>query len=359
MSRTFDHGGNVFEVARQLGISPAEIDDFSASINPLGMSALVRKAIIASLDSLVHYPDSSHTELKSALAGHHGLLPTQIAIANGSTELIYHLPSLLRGRRALVVAPSFSEYIRALEQQQWQVDHFILDHENDFALDLEALKRALTAGYDALYLCNPANPGGTLYPVQVIEQVYRLCSAAGTFLVLDEAFMDFCEEHSAKHFMVTSDNGILLRSMTKFFSIPGLRLGYALAGKSMAERLHAMGGPWSVNTLALAAGMAALHDSEHNRRTIEYIRQERLNLVEQLSQFSQLKLFPSSVNYLLLQISEGGLTAPELRERLIRQRVLIRDCASFTGLSPRFFRIAVRTTAENERLVNCLNNILK
>ena len=358
MSHTYDHGGNVFDVARLLGVAPDDIADFSASINPLGMSAMVKKAIICSMDSLVHYPDSSHYELKQALASYHGVSSSHIVIANGSTELIYHLPAMLHGTRALIVSPSFSEYVRALSQQHWEAHHFILNHENNFLLDLEALTETLAEGYDALYLCNPANPGGTLYPLRVIEQVYSLCIASGTFLVLDEAFMDFCEETSAKHFMVKRDNGIVLRSMTKFFGIPGLRLGYAITSSTLAERLDAMGGPWSVNTLALAAGTAALHDADHNHKTLEYIRQERRSLFEKLSEFKQLKVFPSSTNYLLLQITDG-MSSLEVRKRLMHQRILVRDCATFMGLSSQFIRIAVRTAEENERLLRGLQGVLK
>jgi len=358
MSHTYDHGGNVFDVARRLGVPPGDIADFSASINPLGLSAMVRKAIICSMDSLVHYPDSSHKELKQALADYHGVSPANIVVANGSTELIYHLPAMLPGRRALIVSPSFSEYVRALGQQHWEAKHFILKHENNFALDLEALEQTLAEGYDALYLCNPANPGGTLYPLRVIEQVYSLCIASGTFLVLDEAFMDFCEESSAKRFMVKGDNGIVLRSMTKFFGIPGLRLGYAIASGTLAERLDDMGGPWSVNTLALAAGVAALQDTDHNHQTLEYIRRERRSLFERLSEFKQLRVFPSSVNYLLLQMVDGT-PSWEIRDKLMLQRILVRDCASFMGLSSQFIRIAVRTTEENERLVRGLKGVLR
>jgi threonine-phosphate decarboxylase len=358
MSHTYDHGGNVFDVARQLGISPEEISDFSASINPLGLSPMVKKAIICSLDSLVHYPDSSHNELKQALASHHDLAPGNIVVANGSTELIYNLPVMLHGSKALIISPSFSEYVRALSQQHWDAQHFILKAEDNFSIDLEALKHKLAEGFEALYLCNPANPGGTLYPLRIIEQVFSLCIESGTFLVLDEAFMDFCEECSAKRFMVKGDNGIVLRSMTKFFGIPGLRLGYALASHTLTGHLDAMGGPWSVNTLALAAGVAALHDVEHNHRTIEYIRHERRSLFEKLSELNHLRIFPSSTNYLLLQIT-NGMSSMEIRDRLMHQRILVRNCATFMGLSSQFIRVAVRTAEENERLVRALKNVLK
>jgi threonine-phosphate decarboxylase len=357
LSRTFEHGGNIFDIARQLGTEPSDVIDFSASINPLGISPLARKSIINALDSLVHYPDNSHRELKQALATYHGLSPANIAVANGSTEIIYHLPGMLPGSRALIISPSFNEYVRSLVQQHWEIRHFILKPESNFAIDLAALEHALAEGYDALYLCNPGNPNGTLYTLKTIEKIYRLCSASGTFLVLDEAFMDFCEDSSAKRFIVEGDNGLVLRSMTKFFGIPGLRLGYALSGSAMAERLDAMGGPWSVNTLALAAGVAALQDKEHNQRTIEYIHQERRNLHKRLSEIKQLKVYPSSANFLLAEIT-NGMSAMELRDRLLQQRLLIRDCTNFTGLSPQFFRVAVRTMEENERLVGALKGIL-
>lgn len=358
MSRSYDHGGNIFTVARTLGVAPDQILDFSASINPLGMSPAVNKALISSLGSLGHYPDTSHKELKRALAEFHTLSPANFTIANGSTELIYNLPAMLPGKRALVISPSFSEYVRALNQHHWDVQHFILTPESNFSIDSDKLERALAGGIDLLFLCNPGNPGGTLYPQRTLEKVRHLCQSAGTFLALDEAFMDFCEEASAKRMIVQSDNAIILRSMTKFFGIPGLRLGYAISNASLAERLDAMGGPWSVNTLALAAGTAALQDVMHNRETLEFIRQERRRLLDRLARFSQLRLYPSNTNYLLVEIRDG-LTSRELKERLLPYRIIIRDCATFTGLSDHFFRIAVRTCDENDRLLECFGSVLK
>lgn len=356
MSHTYDHGGNIFSVARQLGFSPADSIDFSASINPLGVSATVRAAIISALDSLIHYPDNSCGELKQVLADVHRLTPEHFAVANGSTEIIYTLPALLTGTRALIVSPAFSEYGYALEQFQWQVERFLLSPQDNFALDLNTLATRLGQGYDALYLCNPANPSGMLYPRQVIEQVYSLCREHGTFLVLDEAFMDFCEEASAKASIITAEQGIVLRSMTKFYGIPGLRLGYAMAAPALIRRLSAMGGPWSVNTLAQVAGVAALHDAEYSSLSIAYVERERGRLSRQLAEIPQLTVYPSSANFLLLEIT-GGITSTELQQRLMQQRILIRDCASFAGLSNRFFRVAVRTTEENTRLLECLREI--
>ena len=358
MSHSYDHGGNIFTVARTLGVAPEQIHDFSASINPLGMSSMVRNALIGSLDSLIHYPDTSHKVLKQSLAKFHALSPVHFTIANGSTELIYNLPAMLPGNKALIISPSFSEYVRALGQHHWEIQHFILTPESNFAIDTDKLERALAGGVDLLFICNPGNPSGTLYSQRVIEKIYSLCQSAGTFMILDEAFMDFCEEASAKRMIAHSDNAIVLRSMTKFFGIPGLRLGYAISNATLAERLDSMGGPWSVNTLALAAGAAALQDVQHNQESLEFIRQERCTLLKSLAQFSQFKLYHSNANYLLVEIKEG-MTSRELKERLLPHRILVRDCSSFMGLSDRFFRIAVRTSDENKRLLECLGKIFK
>ncbi len=356
MSHSYDHGGNIFSVARQMGVSPAATADFSASINPLGISPSIKQAIIDALDSLVHYPDNNQAELKELLAEINGLTPQHFAVGNGSTETIYSLPAMIKGKRAVIVSPAFSEYAYALEQHGWDIQRFLVSPETDFAINLEELRKTLSNGCDALYLCNPGNPSGILYPRETIELIYDICRETGTFLVLDEAFMDFCEEDSAKDKIVSSDHGIVLRSMTKFYGIPGLRLGYAMAAPSVIERLSAMGGPWSVNTLAQAAGVAALKDTDFSKKTIAYVEQERTFLKEQLSLFPRLKVYPSRANFLLIEI-DGGMTSAELKERLLQKWILIRDCANFIGLSNRFFRIAVRTRAENSRLIEHLKVI--
>lgn len=358
MSHSYDHGGNIFTIARTLGVTPEQVLDFSASINPLGMSPLVRETLINSLGSLVHYPDTTHQELKQALAHYHSLSAENFSIANGSTELIYMLPAILSGKKALIISPSFSEYVHALNQHGWETDHFVLSSKNNFTINIIELEHALARGVDALFVCNPGNPSGTLYPQQIIEDIYRVCLSTGTFLVLDEAFMDFCEESSAKCSVVHRDDLVILRSMTKFFGIPGLRLGYAISCRSLAGRLDSMGGPWSVNTLALKAGVAALHDSVHNGKSLEYISRERAVLCEYMGRFPQLKLYPSQVNYLLVEITNGQ-TSGEIKEQLLLHRIIIRDCSTFTGLTDKFFRIAVRRHEENVKLLECLGRILK
>ena len=353
-----DHGGNIFDAARRLGVPPGEIADFSASINPLGLSDVVRNSIIASIDEIVHYPDLSHDPLKQAIADTHGVPADMITIANGSTELIYNIPTLINGRRALLISPSFSEYAKALAQHDCEAIHFILSPEENFSINLDALDKVMSDGFDALFLCNPGNPTGILYSPTLVEQIHDCCIRHGAILVLDEAFMDFCEESSAIGSIVAKGDSIIMRSMTKFFGIPGLRLGYSLSSPETASLLNSMGGPWSVNSLALAAGTAALHDMEYIRRTREFVGTERQYLLQQISKVPHLKVYNSSANFVLLEIT-AGTTAARLGRILFEQGILIRDCSNFVGLPPQFFRIAVRTREENSRLLKSLGAALQ
>jgi len=353
MSSDFDHGGRVFAIARQLGVAPEDILDFSASINPLGLAPGVRSALTAALDRLGHYPDNGCSELREALAGHHGCDPGNVCVGNGSTELIYLLPRLAVARQALLVAPTFSEYEKALRREGWGCDYHLLQSSEGFPLSLPELRRDLVKGYGLMFLCNPGNPTGRLYGREEVGRLLDLCGEAGTLLVVDEAFMDFSEEDSVKHAVIASGRGVVLRSMTKFFAFPGLRLGYALAAPPVASELCRHRQPWSVNSLAQAAGVAALSDTGYAVHTRLYIESERAFLTDRLGALPGMKVYPAAANYLLVEMTDG-LTASVLQERLLTERLLIRNCAVFLGLGNRFFRVAVRTREENERLLAAL-----
>lgn len=357
-SVTSDHGGTVFALARSLGIAPEELLDFSANINPLGPASGVLEAVCSSFRRVLHYPDQESFELRQALSVVHCVGIDNVVVANGSTELIYLLPRLLPGARGLIVAPAFSEYARALKRAGWQTDHLILSPADGFALSLEKLAVRLAEGFDLLFLCNPANPSGALLPLAMIEKILRLCRQSKTFLVLDEAFMDFCEEESAKGLIAESGGGIVLRSMTKFYAIPGLRLGYAVGHEDVIRRCADQLEPWSVNTPAQIAGVASLADGGYRPRTIRYVSTEREALSRGLAALPGLTPFPSAANYLLVEMS-NGFTAAELKSRLLEKRILIRDCSNYQGLDEHYFRVAVRTSEENYRLLAALGEVLE
>jgi len=353
MKTNFTHGGNVFTIARSLGVSPEDILDFSANINPLGPAPGVREALAGTFARIVHYPDSECNELRDALARLHGLEPAQVCVANGSTQLIYLLPRLVPGKRALVIAPAFSEYAGALARDGWNVEQFILDSEDCFNLPVNRLAERLRGGCDLLVIGNPGNPTGRLYPCSTVRQIIAVCAAAKCFLVLDEAFMDFCEEESAKHLAREAENVLILRSLTKFYALPGMRLGYAISSSSTIARLAGLREPWSVNTPAQAAGLASLADGAYAAATRELVSSCRESLSVGLAAIPGLAPYPSAANYLLVKIEEGPC-AEELAERLMAELILIRCCGNFAGLDSRFFRVAVRQRQDNDRLLASL-----
>lgn len=359
MNSVFEHGGTIFAVARELGISPEELLDFSASINPLGPPPGVWPALEAAYRQVGHYPDSACTGLRAALAERHGLLPEQVVVGNGSTELIHLIPRLERfkRKRSLLVAPTFSEYGHGLELAGWRFGHLFLSPEDGFFLDLPLLQASLADGWDLLYLCNPGNPTGRLYSRDEVSALLGLCREAGTFCVLDEAFMDFCPDETALPLMCGNDRFLVLRSMTKFYGFPGIRLGYALGPAEVIAELERLRPPWSVGTLAQAAGVAALADREHGERTVELVAGERRWLIEGLGEIPGLRVYPGAANYLLVEITAGP-AAGELGRMLLERRILIRDSGNFPGLDGSFFRVAVRTRAENERLLQGVRQLL-
>jgi threonine-phosphate decarboxylase len=358
MTGTRDHGGIVFALARSLGIAPEELLDFSANINPLGPAAGVREAVCSSFHRVLHYPDRECFELRRALADFHGLDPANIVVANGSTELIYLLPRFLPGKKGLIIAPAFSEYARALERAGWQTEYLFLSPGDGFSLSIESLDERLAEGFDVLFLCNPGNPTGALLPLAHVERIVDMCRRTGTFLVLDEAFMDFREGESAKGVIARSGGAIVLRSMTKFYAIPGLRLGYAIGAEDLIRRSADNLEPWSVNTPAQVAGISSLADAGYRERTVRYVSAERDALAAGLAALPGLKPRPSAANFLLVEI-HGGVTAPALRDRLLSHGIIIRDCSNFVGLDGRFFRVAVRTGEENRRLLTTLAVVLE
>jgi threonine-phosphate decarboxylase len=356
MTIAFEHGGNIFAVARQMGISPEEILDFSASINPLGPAPGVGEAITAALPSIVHYPESQAPELQRALAQRYGLAEENVCVTNGSTESIYLLTRLVVGERALVVAPAFSEYAKALGRDRWGVDYFVLRHDEGFHLRLEALEEKLTEGYDLLVIGNPGNPTGRLYSQAEIHAVASLCAEHGAFLVVDEAFMEFCEEGSVKGLAAENPRMLVLRSLTKFYALPGLRLGWVAGVPSTIARLAALREPWSVNMLAQAAGLASLEDRAYALRSRELTALWRQAFVEDLSALPGLTVYPSAANYLLLRLAEP--IAATVSQRLAEERMLVRQCANFVGLDDHFLRLAVRGVEDNGRLAAALGRAL-
>jgi threonine-phosphate decarboxylase len=352
--KTPPHGGDVYHLARSLGINLADLLDFSANINPLGFPSGLTKAVQKAMHEIVHYPDRSCLALRQDLAAYHHLTPEQILVGNGSTELLYLLARVLKPRRGLIVTPAFSEYEHALAVAGVPVAFQAATEAHNFALR-EVF--AAQAG-DLVFLAHPASPSGVLLDPELFHKVAERLDAAGAYLLLDEAFIDFVEAASFKSHLSRFPRLMILRSFTKFFGIPGMRLGCLLAAPELVARLSEAQEPWSVNTMAQVMGQACLADQEYMTRTRTLIAQERQFLFDRLAALPELTPFPSAVNYLLVKLNRPGATAASLREQMLAHRIVIRDASNFRGLDERFFRIAVRGREENTRLFAALEECL-
>jgi threonine-phosphate decarboxylase len=358
-----DHGGDIYEVAARQGLDPAKIIDFSASINPLGLSPRAKKKLgKKGLAAVLHYPDTQCRELRKALAEYHRIPEDRILPGAGSTEFIYSLPRILELDRVLLVTPAFSEYETALDigGRAPKVYFFETREEDGFEITVGGLLLALTQGYDALYLCNPNNPTGILTEKKDLLRVLAQTEREKTWFILDEAFIDFVPEESLLREAAFSSRLIILRSLTHFFAMPGLRAGYMVSSPEVIRKFQEKKEPWTVNALAQLAAVESLQDKGYADRTLAYIREERGNLVHGLQGIPGFIPYPGSANYLLVQLHPSlNLTATELRERLIPRGILIRDCRSFHHLGPYFLRVAVRTHKENQTLLKALRQVHK
>lgn len=353
-----DHGGNVHALARERGISKNSIIDFSANINPLGYPDGVRRKVMDSMECILTYPDPDSHDLTRALAEYHGIAFENILVGNGATEFIYWLPLLFRPQKALIVTPAFSEYEKGLLLAGADITFFQTRREEGFHVDTGILAAHIAAGIDMVCLGNPASPSGVLTEKERLYGLIGAAEQAGTLVVIDEAFMDFVEGESVKKRAVQSKSVVILRSMTKFFGIPGLRVGYCIADAGIIARIRNGMPPWTVNAPAQLAAAAALSDSSYIRKSREYMKRERPFLESRLSSIEGFCVMPGVTNYLLVYMDDGiPFDAPELRERMLASNIAIRDCSHYRGLDGRFFRVAVKRREENMILVDALREV--
>lgn len=352
-----DHGGDRRGLAHAAGRAAGEILDLSASINPIGVSQRVGGAIAAALPAITHYPDPGAEALVEALSCYHGVAERHIVAGNGSTELIYLVARALAPRRALVVHPAFSEYEAALAPLGCRVERLVATAATGWVPECgEILRRA--GEVDLIFLANPGNPSGALVPPPLLGELAAACDRAGTILALDEAFVDFVEARSLKAAVPARPGLAIFRSLTKFFALPGLRVGYALLGERVRACVEAWRQPWSVNTLAAVAGAAALADTAYQAETRRLVPEWRAALAAGLEKFEGVTVYPSSANYLLVRVDRPGLTSSRLAERLLGAGVAVRDCSFFPGLGREHVRIAVARPDGQQRLLAALERSL-
>lgn len=330
------HGGNIYKNTGML--------DFSANISPFEYD-FIKEAVISSAGMWRNYPDPDCTELVRRIGEYEKLSISNIVCGNGAADLIYRMVHALKPKKAVVLSPTFTEYEKALKEADCGIYRYHLSEENNF-LPCDDLLDMIDESTDIIFVCSPNNPTGKVFPKNTLVKLINKCDETNTVIVCDECFMSFVLPEKRvkiqKHF---TKNCICLKAFTKIFSVPGLRLGYALFGnEETALKMKNSGQCWSVSVPAQAAGIAALEHIDEIAEVPRYIADMRENIYSELNKLS-IKYFRSDSNFILFRAEAG------LDERMKERGILIRNC---NDMISGYYRIAVRTEEENKRLITAL-----
>ena len=347
-----NHGGDWAGYQSEYGGMPL---DFSANMSPLGLPDGVRQAITDALPRADLYPDPLCRALTGALAEHHRIDPAHILCGSGAADLIYRLVLSLRPRRALVTAPSFSEYASALALAGCEVNLHVLREAEDFAVT-ERFLEDIGPDTDLVFLCEPNNPTGRTTDPALVRRILQKCADCGAVLAVDECFQEFLDEpgkHTLLPLLEEFPKLVLFKAFTKAYAMAGVRLGYVLcADPALLCGMRRAGQPWAVSHLAQAGGIAALRETEYARTLHELVCAQRPRLADGLSALG-CRVIPGEANYPLFYHPD-----PQLIPALRRRGILVRDCANYPGLGPGWVRAAVRTAEDNDRLLRAMGEVL-
>lgn len=350
----YTHGGNIYKVNRERGIELSEIIDFSANINPLGIAQSAKDAMLAAFSELENYPDPDNCKLKEAISKFHSIEAEQIYLGNGAIDALYTLVEALDIKKAKILAPTFVEYERAVLRFGGEVSYFHLI-EDDFKFNCDRFINELSFDVDTVILCNPNNPTGDLIEKGDVLKLIAHLASKGVRLILDEAFMDFVDE--SKYSMMGElndyDNLFILRSLTKFFAIPGVRIGYFLTGNSsLMAHAETLAVPWRINAFANFATCAVLKDEVYIDKSLKTMDALRTEFYGALQSIDGLTVYQPSANYIFFKTEDVLLD-----QKLLVEGIMIRDCSNYVTLEKGFYRVAVKNKANNRQLIDAIKQV--
>ena len=338
------HGGDVYRNRVHM--------DFSVNTNPLGMPEGMEEALCAAIKKCGQYPDMRAEELYGAISSSFQIPREYLLFGNGASELFMAIVHGLRPRRTVIPVPSFYGYEYAAGAVSGEIVYYSLEETNQFLPD-EGLIDILTEDVDLLFLANPNNPTGKLTDRAYLEKLLEVCREKQITVVLDECFLAFCAgARSLLPEIEKYEHLLLVGAFTKIFAIPGVRLGYLVcSNQELMEKIKRQLPEWNLSVFAQAAGAVCGNQSEFIARTAHYVRAERAFLENGLQKLG-IRVYPGEANFILLRSEKP------LYEGLLERGILIRDCGNFRGLSKGYYRIAIRTRAENEKLLKNMGEIM-
>ncbi len=355
------HGGQLRGIAEWFHIPEESLRDFSASINPIPLGNGIVDALCELLRNrklIAQYPDPEYPDLKQAISQYAGVNPSSICIANGVMPLLDATFRAFGLRTCLVLVPAFGEYQRILRACGIEHRTLLLRERENFLLDPDAVLREVACyGADSVLLANPHSPSGCLTPPGVLAHLQSALLPLGVTMILDEAFIDYSPEFSLSGLAARVDGLVVLRSLTKFFAMPGLRVAYSVARPENRERIKSILPLWPVDSLAASAACMALLDIALTSKTRDLNAYERKWLSKQIVALG-LQVFPGRANYLLVKLPDGKDGFAIWSALIVERLVVVRNCATFEGLSKQYLRVAVGDHCANQVLISALAHVL-
>lgn len=351
------HGGNIEELTRKYNLDKEKLIDFSANINPLGLNENVKKTIIETIEEINIYPDITYYNLKKSISNYEKIKSDYLTLGNGAAEVIFNLVRAINPKKALLLAPTFGEYEEALLSINSKIEYYMLNEGNNWDIDIDILDK-INKEIDMIFICNPNNPTGKLTHRKLILKVLEKAKDYNCIVAIDESFLDFVKEnenYTLINYIEDYKNLFIIKSLTKFFAMPGLRIGYGITGdKTLIKKINSISVPWNINVLAEKSAIKALEEKDYINNTINYIENEKDRFYYELCKFNDLKIFKPSVNYIMFKVNKKI----DLKEEMMKENIIIRSCSNYIGLDDKYYRVAVRKREENEKFIDILKKIL-
>ena len=352
------HGSDLEKIESIYGIKKEDIISFSANVNPLGVSPLLRSTLSAQIDAITSYPDREYTSLRKCIAEYCHTDYENIIVGNGSTELISLFIQIEHPKKALVIGPTYSEYEREISLGGGTTLYYPLKEEDDFELNVEDFLSHLNESLDLLVICNPNNPTSSCITRKNMRRILDACKQYDIYVMVDETYVEFAdnmEEIDSIPLTNYYNNIVILRGTSKFFAAPGLRLGYAITGnRDLIKAINTRKNPWTINSLAVVAGETMFKDTAYIEQTRQLIASERNRCYQALQASPDYKVYKPSGNFMLAKITKDEWTSEYLFDKAIRQGMMIRDCSTFPFLDNKYIRFCFMKPEDNARLLKCL-----
>lgn len=357
------HGSDLEKIEKIYGIKKEDITSFSANVNPLGISYKLRNELASHIDAITSYPDREYTSLRKCIGDYVHTDYSNILVGNGSTELISLVIQITKPKKALIVGPTYSEYEHEVALEGGRSHYFRLKESDDFNLNVDELKEALTPDIDLLVICNPNNPTSSQITRSTMRTILDTCKEKGIFVMVDETYVEFSEnadEITSIPLTEFYNNLIILRGISKFFAAPGLRLGYAICGSHrLLKEIDSRKNPWTINSLAAIAGEIMFKDNEYIEDTRNLISSERKRICGILSGLDTVKFYQPNANFILVRILKDDVTSEDLFDAAIKKGLMIRDCSTFPFLDNKYIRFCFMNPEDNDALLKVLTEHLK